>query len=113
VKYQVGAISRRFRTVSSIAPGSGLPPSRYIVPPLCSTSPTSWLPPAVWCHGAQSTITGGSSVKYWRAEAIIAWFAHHMRWVLITPFGMPVEPEVNRNFAIVSGVTRACAASAA
>ena len=27
-----------------------------------------------------------------------------MRCVLITPFGMPVEPEVNRNFAMVSGV---------
>jgi hypothetical protein len=26
-----------------------------------------------------------------------------MRWVLITPFGTPVEPEVNRIFAIVSG----------
>ena len=26
-----------------------------------------------------------------------------MRWVLITPFGMPVEPEVKRIFAIVSG----------
>ena len=30
-----------------------------------------------------------------------------MRWVLITAFGAPVEPEVNRNFAIVSGVTAA------
>ena len=30
-----------------------------------------------------------------------------MRWVLITAFGVPVEPEVNRNFAIVSGVTAA------
>ena len=28
-----------------------------------------------------------------------------MRWVLITAFGVPVEPEVNRNFAIVSGPT--------
>ena len=36
-----------------------------------------------------------------------------MRWVLITPFGVPVEPEVNRNFAIVSGPTMACAASSA
>ena len=35
-----------------------------------------------------------------------------MRCVLITPFGMPVEPEVNRNFAMVSGVTFACATSA-
>ena len=41
------------------------------------------------------------------------WFEHIMRWVLITPFGMPVEPEVNRNFAIVSGPTLACAASTA
>jgi len=30
-----------------------------------------------------------------------------MIWVLITAFGVPVEPEVNRNFAIVSGVTDA------
>ena len=30
-----------------------------------------------------------------------------MRWVLITAFGVPVEPEVNRNLAIVSGPTAA------
>jgi len=30
-----------------------------------------------------------------------------MRWVLITALGVPVEPEVNRNFAIVSVVTAA------
>ena len=29
-----------------------------------------------------------------------------MRCVLMTPFGMPVEPEVNRNLAMVSGVDR-------
>ena len=34
-----------------------------------------------------------------------------MRWVLITAFGVPVEPEVNRNFAMLSGPIRACAAS--
>ena len=34
-----------------------------------------------------------------------------MRWVLMTAFGVPVEPEVNRNFAIVSGVTAAKAFS--
>jgi hypothetical protein len=34
-----------------------------------------------------------------------------MRWVLITPLGSLVEPEVNRNLAIVSGLTLACAAS--
>ena len=36
-----------------------------------------------------------------------------MRWVLITALGVPVEPEVNRNLAMVSGPTAACAASAA
>ena len=36
-----------------------------------------------------------------------------MRCVLITPFGMPVEPEVNRIFATVSGPTLPWAASAA
>ena len=34
-----------------------------------------------------------------------------MRWVLMTPLGFPVEPEVNRNFAMVSGVTLALAAA--
>ena len=34
-----------------------------------------------------------------------------MRWVLITAFGVPVEPDVNRNFAIVSGVIAANAFS--
>ena len=36
-----------------------------------------------------------------------------MRCVLITPLGSLVEPEVNRNLAIVSGPTLACAASTA
>ena len=36
-----------------------------------------------------------------------------MRWVLITAFGVPVEPEVNRNLTMVSGPTWACAGSTA
>ena len=48
-----------------------------------------------------------------RPALIIAWLAHSMRWVLMTPFGWPVEPEVNRILAIVSGPTLACAASTA
>ena len=36
-----------------------------------------------------------------------------MRWVLITPLGWPVEPEVNRILATVSGPTLANAASTA
>ncbi len=34
-----------------------------------------------------------------------------MRWVLITPLGRPVEPEVNSTLATVSGVRSAKAAS--
>ncbi len=47
---------------------------------------------------------------HWRS---ICWLAHSMRWVLITPLGDLVEPEVNRNLAIVSGPTAAWARSAA
>ncbi len=35
------------------------------------------------------------------------WLEHIMRWVLMTPLGSPVEPEVNRILATVSGPTRA------
>src|SRR5215467_3483163 len=52
--------------------------------------PKSLLPPAVWCHGAQSTITGGSSRTQASVSRTIAWLAHHMRCVLITAFGAPV-----------------------
>ena len=67
--------------------------------------PTLWLPPKTWFHGSQSTSTGGSSARkamHWR---IICWLAHHMRWVVITPLGALVEPEVKRNLAIVSAPT--------
>ena len=39
------------------------------------------------------------------------WLEVSIRWVLITAFGVPVEPDVNRNFAIVSGVIAAKAVS--
>src|ERR1700676_4594873 len=39
--------------------------------------------------------------------ALACWLEVSMRWVLMTAFGVPVEPEVNRNFAMVSGVTAA------
>ena len=32
-----------------------------------------------------------------------------MRWVVVTPLGMPVEPDVNSTFATVPGPTLACA----
>src|SRR5258707_15014492 len=45
--------------------------------------------------------------------ALACWLEVSMRWVLMTAFGVPVEPEVNRNFAIVSGVTAAKAVATA
>ena len=43
----------------------------------------------------------------------MTWLAHSIRCVLMTPFGWPVEPDVNRNLAIVSGPTRRFASSIA
>src|SRR3984957_15558379 len=71
------------------------------------------MPPKVWFHGGQSTSTGGSSRMKARPALIMDWLAHSMSWVLMTPLGWPVEPEVNRNFAIVSGPTFAWASSTA
>src|SRR6185503_5136784 len=72
-----------------------------------------WLPPNVWFHGSQSTITGGRSVRNVQAAAMLSWFEHSMRWVLITPLGSPVDPDVKRILATVSGPTAAKAASTA
>src|SRR2546423_10127552 len=72
-----------------------------------------WLPPKVWFQGSQSTITGGWWLRNVHAAAALSWLAHIMPWVLITPLGWPVEPEVNRILATVSGPTRAKAASTA
>ena len=44
---------------------------------------------------------------------ICCWLAHHMRWVLMTPLGSLVEPEVNKNFTTVSGPVARMAASTA
>src|SRR5215467_9482089 len=63
--------------------------------------------PKVWFQGSQSTITGGRSSRKGQTSAYCSWFTVSMRWVLITPFGIPVDPEVNRIFATVSGPTRA------
>jgi hypothetical protein len=70
-----------------------------------------WLPPKVWFHGSQSTTTGGLSSTNGHACASCCWLAHSMRCVLTTPLGMPVEPEVNRIFATVSGPIFACSRS--
>src|SRR5215471_21705729 len=65
--------------------------------------------PAVWFQGAQSTITGGSSSRHGATCRFICELQQIMPCVLITALGTPVEPEVNRNLAIVSRPTRAAA----
>ena len=62
-----------------------------------------WLPPKVWLHGSQSTITGRSAARNGHTWRIICWLADSIRCVFSTPFGAPVDPEVNRIFATVSG----------
>src|SRR6186713_1190766 len=75
--------------------------------------PKLWLPPAVWFHGSQQHSTGGSAARKRKWERIITWFEHSIRWVLMTPFGLPVEPEVKSTLAMVSPSTRSRAASTA
>src|SRR5258707_7798784 len=43
--------------------------------------------------------------------ALACWLEVSIRWVLMTALGVPVEPDVNRNFAIVSDVIAANAFS--
>jgi len=70
-----------------------------------------WLPPKVWLQGSQSTTTGGRSRKNGQPAAMASWFVASMRCVLTTPFGAPVEPEVNKIFATVSAPVLANAES--
>src|SRR6476660_2108384 len=106
LKYTVGITLRRLASEVANRPGAGLPPSMYSVPPLRSTRLKLWLAPKVWLHGSQSRIT--RSVRGFSRNgqicALACWLDVNMRWVLMTAFGVPVEPEVNRNFAMVSGV---------
>ena len=88
------------------SPGAGRPPSTYSVPSELSIMFTLWLPPNVWLHGSQSTITGRSWRRKGQACPIIRWLAASIRWVFSTPFGDPVDPDVKRIFAIPSGLRR-------
>ena len=110
----VGCTSARLATLRSTSPGAGRPSSMTSVPPLRSTMFRLWLPPKVWLHGSQSTSTGFSCCRKRHTCAIICWLAHSMRWVLITTLGWPVEPEVSRYLACVSGVmaSKACITAA-
>src|SRR6516165_6390448 len=71
------------------------------------------LPPAVWFHGAQSTMIGGCSVRQGATCRFICELAQIIPCVLITAFGIPVEPDVKRNLAIVCRLTWAAAAATA
>ena len=88
-----------------------MPSSIYKVPPWRITILKLWLPPKVWFHGSQSISTGADSARNGQHWRIACWFEHIMRWVLITPLGRAVEPEVNRILATVPGRTAAKAAS--
>ena len=114
LKWMVGLTSQRLRTDFSTCPGSGRPSSMARKPPLRSTMFRLLLAPKVWLHGSQSASTGFSSSRKRQTCAIICWLAHSMRWVLITTFGWPVEPEVSRYLACVSGVmaSKACITAA-
>jgi hypothetical protein len=81
-----------------------LPSSIQVVPPSARLPWKVALPPIVWFHGSQSSITAtGSSGLRVRAIFPMAMLAHIISWVLITALGMPVLPEVNRNLPTVAG----------
>ena len=106
-----GDLAQRARPCASNSAGTGLPSSMCSVPPNASTWPRLWLPPNVWLHGSQSTSTGGSARMNGHTWPSACWLEHSIRCVLITPFGAPVDPEVNRIFATVSGPSAANARS--
>src|SRR6202051_1190190 len=59
----------------------------------------------VWFHGIQSSPGGiGPREVGGRTCIIIAALAHIISCVLMTAFGMPVEPEVNSSLPTVCGV---------
>src|SRR6185295_4527563 len=65
-----------------------------------------WLAPNAWLQGNQSTMTGGESSRNGQHCAMLCWLAHSIRWVVITPLGSPVDPDVKRIFATSPGFTR-------
>src|SRR5215831_11574066 len=75
------------------------------VPAWRSTRLKLWLAPKVWFQGSQSSSTSGASSRNGQIWASCCWFAVSMPWVLMTPLGRLVEPEVNRNLAMVSAGT--------
>src|SRR5258707_4841265 len=108
-KMSVGITLCRLASEVANRAGAGLPPSMYSVPPLRSTRLKLWLAPKVWLHGSESMITRSvcGFSRNGQIWALACWLDVSMRWVLMTAFDVPVDPEVNRNFAMVSGVMAA------
>src|SRR6476659_1879814 len=69
------------------------------------------LAPRLWLQGAELTITGGSGSS--KQASICAEFRQTFRWLQITAFGWPVEPEVSRYLAWSPGVAVAAVAGPA
>src|SRR2546428_13532069 len=68
----------------------------------------------VWFHGIQSsTVAIGPFGSRGRTCIIIAALAHIISCVLMTAFGIPVEPEVNNSLPTVFGVIFAIESSTA
>src|SRR5947208_14218471 len=63
------------------------------------------LAPRLWLQGAELIITGGSGSL--KQAAIWAEFTVMLRWLQITAFGWPVEPEVSRYLAGSLGLAAA------
>src|SRR5947208_2826138 len=63
------------------------------------------LAPRLWLQGAELTITSGSGS--WKQAAFWAEFRVTFRWVQITAFGWPVEPDVSRYLAGSVGLAAA------
>ena len=85
--------------------------SRYELPPLRRIRKKLWLPPKVWLQAASPRRRDAGSLRNGQQAARLSWLAVNMRWVLTTPLGRPVEPEVNSTLAMVSGPSAAKARS--
>ena len=57
--------------------------------------------PMSWNSGSQLTITSRSATRF-VAAYMDSTFAHRLRWVILTAFGVAVEPEVSWRKAVSS-----------
>jgi ferredoxin len=67
----------------------------------------------LWGEENESTTTGGRRARSGHTCEIACWLEQSILCVLTTPFGVPVEPDVNNILATVSGPTTPFARSSA